>query len=39
MEWNYSYLPGYSMQQSVQFGGSVALGMISDEEAFKRLML
>jgi len=39
LEWNYSHLPGYDMRQSSSFGDSVMLGVITDVEGFKTLML
>src|SRR5271169_34238 len=39
LEWYYSHLPHYEMQQSSSFGGRIMLGYINDVEGFKTSML
>jgi hypothetical protein len=39
LQWDYSHLPGYEIQQSLNFGDVIMLGSISDIERFKAMML
>lgn len=39
LQWYYSHLPNYNMQQSANYGGRVMLGYINDVEGFKASML